>query len=175
MYNERCDAMCTTAMRSSDLPTDAGYTLDPEQKPRASDVKKGAMGVRIELPEEFLVEPELMSVDKYVEKFQVKNSCAKEILAFLHSDNKSFKSYMKLKTGGSDKWSHLKQDSLLSQQVELSSIYGYLEKVLPDTKNVESCLRWYCCGLPLQHAIRKALVDWEVSQNCLKKGGGKRW
>ena len=174
MYNERCDAMCTTAMRSSDLPTDAGYTLDPDQKPRASDVIKGAMGVSIELPEEFLVEPELLSVETYAEKYQVKNSCANAILAFLQSENRSFKSYMKLKTGGSDKWSHLKHDTLLNQQEELSSIYDYLEKVLPDTKTVESCLHWYCRGLPLQHAIRKALVDWEVAQNCLKKGGGKR-
>lgn len=166
-YNERCDAMCTEAMYKECLEVDSGYKGEVPSNIPVSE-KTGAMGVHINISESFSTQIERMSVSDYSEKYGVHPNCAKSILDFSKSKNHDFKSYMMLKSHGSDSWSKWHMDELLKEKEELVLVCDYLNEILSNTKSVESCMRWYCRGLPLRDAIRKVLVDQEVSANAAK-------
>lgn len=161
-YNERCDAMCTEAMHKECLGEDSGYTGNSAWQ------KQGAMGISINLSESFKKQIEDLSIEEYADKYRVHSRCAQAILSFSKEESHSFKSYMSLKTFGSDSWSKYRMDALMNEKEEMYSVIDYLKDLLNDTKSIESCIRWYCRGLPLRDAIRKVLVDQEVAANAAK-------
>ncbi len=177
-YNERCDELCTKTMFGEELLDDAEY--DGERKEYIENEKRlqkkkengGAMGVEIETQAKFNNEPEKMSPKEYAIQYDVNTSCAEAIIRFYKNKNKSFKAYMSLKTDGRDTWSTKTKDEILfitSAEEKVSVIEDHLS-----SKSAQmSALRWYCRGLTLEDAIRKALVDEEVSESALASGA--RW
>ncbi len=122
------------------------------------------MAVNISVPEESDNPPEIISNKGYAEKYGVHTTCASAITNFYLAGNKSFKAYMTLKTGGRDAWSSVKKGDLISNigNDEWDTIGLYLK----DERQQLTCARWRCRGLALSDAIRKVLVDTEVSENC---------
>ena len=174
-YNERCDELATIAMQSEDKREDKGYLetkrLGREYYERmekheefSRKMSGGAMGVKIDIPDNLDKEPDLCSVKDYSEKYHVKDSCARAIRDFYLEGVTSFKAYAKLKTGGVDFWSR-KSEKVLSENIGdevMASIKPYF-----DEKQALACAKWICRGLKPSDAVRKVLVDAEISANCL--------
>lgn len=174
-YNERCDKMCTKTMYDLDnLIKDTGY-LEIQTKKRefmdnTKNMKTGSMGVEIVLPENYKLETiHIFDIDEYAKTYQVNLSCAEKIIAFQINRVRSFKSYMKLKTGRQDPWSRKKMDELLDELERPDEVLELVKRYLPENADQVSCLRWYRRGLPLNDSIRKVLVDNEVKENCYKR------
>jgi len=170
-YNEKCDQMCTKTMAERyKLQRDIAFEKEQTNfAPPTTEQKNGAMGIAIRIPEEFSREMECLSAEEYAEKYHTTLTCAETIMKFSYDLQPNFKSYAALKTGGRDIWSGMKLDNLLQEKPELLEIYNSLLELLDEQKEVCSCIRWYCRGLPLYHAIRKILVDKEISSNCRKQ------
>lgn len=159
-WNERCDELATAGINSGDKDVDAGYipTRNASQaKRKPSTPPGGAMAVSLDVPE-------LMPVHR--EDILVHEKCRKAIRRFQKS-RRTFGDYLDVKTGGRDGWSLLG----IKQLTEIigSMAYSIAAEYLHEEKAVASCLRWFGRGMPLKDSIRKALVDMEVSSNCLKK------
>ncbi len=163
-YNERCDELSVLARESDNLLTDKGYSSGTNKVP----IKKtGSMGIEINLPEEYMKEeiPDI-SIEEYAAEFHVNNLCAKSILEFSKKKSHVFKDYNDLKTNGIDHWSRKKKDQMLQNKKD--DVFSLIESFFIDEKQQLSCLKWYCRGLPLKDAIRKQLVDNEITDNFLR-------
>lgn len=169
-YNEKCDQMCTKTMEQRyKLQRDIAFEKDQTNLTVPGTYSQtGAMGVAIRIPKEFTKDIEQLTVDAYAEKYHITRTCAEAIVDFSYDTQPSFKAYAELKTGGRDMWSGVKLDDLLQEKPELLQVYSSLLELFGNAKEVGSCIRWYCRGLPLYHAIRKVLVDTEISNNCKK-------
>lgn len=165
-YNERCDELAAIAREKEDLLIDSGYFSSGVRKTPLK--KTGSMGVEISLPDEFNDEeiPDI-SVEEYAETYNVKPSCAKSILDLSKKKTRVFKDYCNLKTDGIDGWSRKKKDQMLDH-LSKENVFPVIESFFIDEKQQLSCLKWYCRGLPLKDAIRKQLVDNEITDNYLK-------
>ena len=72
---------------------------------------------------------------------------------------------MELRTSGIDSWSKTKEfESLLPSEVN-----ELVREFFSEEKESLSCFRWYARGLRLDLAIRKVMVDQEVSVNAAKR------
>lgn len=165
-YNERCDELAAIARESDNLLIDSEYFAAGSRKEPLK--KTGSMGIEISLPDEFKDEeiPDL-SVEEYAETFHVNPACAKSILDFSKKKTRVFKDYSNLKTDGIDGWSRKKKDQMLGF-LSKENVFSVIESFFIDEKQQLSCLKWYCRGLPLKDAIRKQLVDNEITDNYLK-------
>ena len=171
--NERCDKLATAAM-AGDLIADEGYVPDSSQKEPAvtqNSEKVSAMTIEISVPQlgDDREMAQLVTAEQYAEEHQVSTTCAKSMYAFWENDKPGFKSYMNLKTGGTDFWSSVTEEDLLSTLEYDETHYAEIKSYLTSRKDILSCLRWNARGLGLSDAIRKVLVDIELSANCNKK------
>lgn len=169
-YNERCDELATEAMRNDERVYDYGYNGPSRGAGMRHGVfagtqnKGGAMAVAINVPSAFEDHETDIPSSQYSSKYQVNLSCASAILAFYQKDTHGFKDYMELKTGGIDSWSRVSSAELVERVgADVSSAAAVY---LGNEKQLLSCLKWRCRGLALSDAIRKALVDTEVADNC---------
>lgn len=160
VYNERCDALATEGIHSSNKipdtvipPSASGTGKRGDQAP----AKGGAMGVHLEIPDDL---GKMKDTD-----FYIRPECRKMIAAFNKGKKpKRFKDYMHLKTGGCDEWSSKGITKLRSLAGE--RVYALVIKYIPEKRNAAACLRWYGRGLSLEDSIRKTLVDQEISEKC---------
>lgn len=174
-YNERCDELATLAMNAPDKTHDEGYEQETDQTQlslfdttnRNAVTPYNAMGREIEVNPTLNERPEIVSVQEYIERFHVNKVCAELIIAFYKKDNRSFKTYQKLKTGGNDHWS-LKQTDELKQIIGEGKYYEIFRNI-KDEKMIISCMKWVCRGLSVSDAIRKVMVDKEISLNATNK------
>lgn len=172
-YNERCDELCTIAMRT---PTeeDTGYQKTKENGQEyyknletAQPKTGGAMAKSFSIPDTFTDRKiERLKPKNYSEKYQINSSCAKCIREFGKESKHTFTSYTKLKTGGIDFWSRKSKETIFQNQDHAEEIWEIISSNLEDEKQRMSCLRWYMRGLPLEDCQRKVIVDLEVQQNC---------
>lgn len=168
--NERCDELATEAMAFPDKRIDEGYGSDvTASAPKAGEVsrKGGAMGVRIETEARFNDHPPFIPVKEYAERYDVHESCARAILDFYRENKHSFRSYVALKTGGIDAWSRKKADFI--EERAGTEVLRYARDFFGDEKQALSCAKWRCRGLALEDAVRKVLVDAEVTENAIKR------
>ena len=70
---------------------------------------------------------------------------------------------------GYDHWSSLETSDILQDDPQKSVILKALENNLSNEKLQKSAVRWYARGLTLEDAIRKVLVDEEVTHNAIHK------
>jgi ribonuclease HI len=165
-YNERCDELAAIAREKNNLLIDSGYSLSGQKK--IPPKKTGSMGVEITLPEEYMQEEiDDLSLMEYADVHHVNLPCAEKILDFAQKKTHAFKDYANLKTDGIDYWSRKKKDQLI-EFIGKDDCFPLIESFFLDEKQQLSCLKWYCRGLPLKDAIRKQLVDNEITDNCLK-------
>ena len=173
-YNERCDALATMAMELPGKIDDTGYLLQKEagrefyEKVDEHEKKAagGAMSVEIVIPGELNDhEPEPVSAGAYAKKYDVKDSCARAIRDFYLYGDKSFRSYIPLKTGGIDAHSRKTAEEIAESSADAGVYLGTLRKYLPDEKDVNTAARWNARGLSIKDSIRKVLVDNEIRQN----------
>lgn len=171
--NEKCDRLATIAM-TGELIADEGYVPGNSQKEPAvtpNCEKVSAMTIKISLPQlgEDREMAQIVAAEQYAEEHQVSIACAKSMYAFWENDKPGFKSYMNLKTGGADFWSSVTEEDLLSALEYDKTHYEEIKSYFSSRKDILSCLRWNARGLGLSDAIRKVLVDIELSANCNKK------
>ena len=81
----------------------------------------------------------------------------------------NFKAYAAIKTGGRDPWSSV-SESKLKEELGPDAV-KVIEEHLENPKLRLACMRWACRGLALSDAIRKVLVDKEISDNCIGARG----
>lgn len=176
--NNRCDNLATIAMtKGVNLQDDTGYipVQKPAEPPHKQESRGGAMAVSLDGVAETAAAAEAdgkcsLTPEEYAAKFQVGTVCASAIINFLNADNKNFRSYASLKTGGLDYWSGKRRLELIEaagQEAWQEAMY-----TLRDEKSAETCLRWVCRGLSVKDGIRKVLVDREISENALRAGKG---
>lgn len=176
-YNERCDTMCTIAMQSPDKE-DSGYRRQKEngaafyrEVDRYSiSSQGGAMSVKIRIPEDFEDRKyHYTSARDYAERWHVHNQCAKAIMEFSVLEPPKFASYLSLKTGGIDFWSRKTADTILASDPQKDAICNIINDNLSEEKDRKTAVRWYARGLRLEDAIRKVLVDKEISENAIRR------
>ena len=83
---------------------------------------------------------------------------------------------MELKTGGLDGWSRTKKENIINALGQ--EAWDAIAANLADEKMELSAAKWTLRGLKLSDAIRKAMVDREVTDNyeeSLKKTGASLW
>ena len=165
-YNELCDSLCTEAMLNGPYEVDEGYeralnkTEELQRKyddfGAASEVTK----VRITTPASSEKKPEIASVWKYCEEYNVHKDCAAMLCNFYKYDYHAFKHYAELKTFGKDYWSGIRLRELrkLIGQEEASTIAIYIEM----DEEQANAIRWRLRGMTLSDAIRKIMVDRSV-------------
>lgn len=169
-YNEMCDALCTEAMNGSNLKIDKGYAGQPVAKKTEETNPRGAMGVLIEIPSDFIDQKlSITSVSQYAEDYQVNPDCAKAILTFAKSPRITFKTYAAIKTGGIDYWSRKTRKAMSEYLSNADQLWEILSSYFPEEKEALTAMRWYMRGLPVKDCIRKVLVDQEISYNCIRK------
>lgn len=177
-YNERCDALATGAMQSDEKVDDEGYRKMKENgrafyeeiDRHLEKNKKGAMAVQIVIPEELCdIEPEFMSKREYEKLYNVKYDCAKSICDFYTYGDKSFKSYIPLKTGGIDSHSRKKIETIAEKSPNPELYIETIKKYFDNEKDINAAARWNSRGLSLYDSIRKILVDREIRQNAIGK------
>ncbi len=170
--NERCDTLATEAANSNNRKEDIEYIKPRDTAARQDneDSETGAMAAAINIPEDLDKAPEFMSVPQYIEKYCVNTSCAVNIIDFYIAGIRSFKAYAEIKTGGTDEWSR----KPLGKVAEIvgDNTWNTIRANLKNSKQQLAAARWACRGLKLSDAIRKVLVDEEVSDNVAKK---QRW
>lgn len=173
--NERCDELCTLAMQAPTLADpwqeQGGMDFSASQAhPQGQKASGGAMARLITLPEGYEERvPARMSVTEYTGRWHVRDVCAKAMLAFFaEGDRHSFRSYAALKSGGIDFWSRKSPDLILADEPQKDVIWSSVQAHLSGEKEQKSAVRWYGRGLPLKDAIRKALVDAEISENAMR-------
>ena len=153
--NERCDELATKGIMNAKM-IDAGYKGKPASRPSSKTIDIKSENVSLE---------DSLSSKEYAEKYKIKETCAINIKEFQKS-NKSFKNFLKLKTGGIDYWSNKKKADFVelfgTETVEKANEYFEFDK------DLESCLRWHARGLSLKDSIRKSLIDIEVRNNARK-------
>ena len=167
IYNEKCDQMATDAMNGKNLLEDKGYKgvkkgiSNAPVKPRGNG-NNGAMGVKIDIPQDLDERALFSSVEEYEDTYNVHKSCAQAIITFYFNGKKSFSAYTKLKTGGFDYWSDKNVEDML---VDLpDGTWYFIKQHLKDDKLRNAALRWRCRGLALSDSIRKVLVDAEIAE-----------
>ena len=175
-FNELCDTLATHAMSQPDLQPDQGYD-DAKESGRefyrrvdkhVESNAGGAMAVEIIVPDALRTEIAHMSNRQYSEEFNVHTACASAIRDFDIFNRRRFKDYVSLKTGGRDFWSMKKLDYMLENVERGEEKYQVITAHLGNEKDSLTAMRWVCRGLPLDDAIRKVLVDNEVSANCIR-------
>ena len=183
--NEACDRLALCSLFDDNASDDEGYlkekaagrafyeTVDEYEKKDRPDNPLGiggAMARIITIPVELDSDIDCLSVRAYAEKYEVHTTCASSILQFSMSGKTRFKDYISLKTGGRDKWSSTGKAKLLNSiKANDGGVIDTVKAHLNDEKDCCSALRWYKRGLPLKHAIRKVLVDKEISFNCINR------
>lgn len=177
LENERCDRLCTQAMRCIEKKEDTGY-LEMDNLVKAPyqqrEQKETAMTIPIELPPFFETESFSPCVkSKYCEIYQVREQCAESILGFYRHGKSSFGDYLELKSSGMDFWSRKSEEKLFGCLLERGMdentvllLKDAIAKYFSDKKDQLFCLRWYMRGLLLKDCIRKTLVAKEVCENC---------
>lgn len=169
-YNERCDELATIAMQLRDKKVDKGYD-GPSKKVATDSIEPsgGAMGVTIRVPDGLDCVPEISSTAEYARQYRVNDVCAQTIIDFYNNKITSFKAYAKLKTGGIDFWSYKAKDVIIKSIG--TDVWNLINEHIKDDKQAVSCAKWICRGLTVTDAIRKTLVDAEISAKCNAKRG----
>ena len=172
-FNERCDELATDGLRSPSL-VDAGYA-DRRAEGREFYEKVdrigsgGAMAVPLAIPDDLSdPEPEIESPAEFAKHHGIHTTCARAILDFYLAGNRSFKAYVRLKTGGIDSYSRKSPETLSALCERGSEVLEIIRVNLPDEKMVSAAMRWYVRGLTVRDSIRKVLVDQEVADNCIR-------
>jgi len=158
-----CDQLLTmNHLRAGEVLEDIGFdkfhNTNQEERDWNALIRKKAMDVRIEIPDEIncpknvYSDPETMAVEN-----GLNISCAKKIITFLEKNSRSFSAYKRLNVGGRDKWSRTPPWSLkeLFGEKTISLVLDHLTK----KEDILKALRWHGRGLPLSDSIRKVLVD----------------
>ena len=168
IYNERCDSLATEAHMSAGLPRDLGYNgpVRSQTHKESSGTPGGAMGIRIDaLKEE---PPHIKDVKAYAARKGTTYECARQLKALYSTDKRTFRAYAAIKTGGLDSWSKTSLDELEKLFPKSAKC---AEEVLGYGKSLTTALRWVGRGMTTEDAIRKVLVDKEVSENAMRKYG----
>ena len=178
-YNELCDSLATRGINSRDKKQDTGYRAPACHTPgpagTGSGPKKGAMGVSISVPDIFLSHtPARMPAAEYAVAYGVSETCAALIAEFSAVPEKKFKDYARLKTGGTDAHSSKNLESAAAETPDARLFEETVRKYLANPADANSAARWYCRGLSLEDAIRKALTDREISDNAVRYRCGHR-
>ena len=179
-FNERCDELATQGMRMSNLSVDEGYIrslTEPQepvaQKPQltreqAYAAAKNVMLMGVQVPQKFCVRIASGGpISEYAERHQVHEGCASSITTFASKCQISFRDYMALRTGGIDIWSKRTKQEIAACIPDANEAYTVCLKHFGTEKESTTALRWYARGLPLEHCIRKVLVDRELSKCCV--------
>ncbi len=175
-YNERCDELAMSAMQSGGNIPDKGYMKAKatgreyyRELERHGEISTkaqgGAMSVRIDISDKLNKMPQIGSAGKYIEQHKVHRTCAKAIMDFYLEGITSFKAYAKIKTGGIDYWSRKKKDMLMEEVG--SETWDATARYFDNEKQAETCAKWICRGLKPSDAVRKVLVDLEITANCI--------
>lgn len=181
LYNEQCDQLCSLGMITPQ-DEDEGYieSIFNDNEHLKSSYQDdnswqftehlNAMTVDIRLPKDYRERTIVFIPTKdYVEMYSVNNACALSIFEFYSENKHNFRSYKKLKSHGYDHWSSLETSDILQDDPQKAVILETLENNLPNEKLQKSAVRWYARGLTLEDAIRKVLVDEEVTYNAIHK------
>lgn len=171
--NERCDQLATRAMEDTEHYTDdVGFTPlrtgVPSKviNPRAGGAQKQIVGI----PDQYNEAPDVKDVSQYMNAHKVAFQCALDIKRFYETPGRSFGAFANLKTHGLDDWSPLKKEELIQAcgqeqwDIAMKNLHG-------DERMCAAAIRWRGRGLRLEDAIRKVLVDHEVSLNAKSRGG----
>ena len=149
--NNRCDELATDAMHSANLISDDGFIPIPVKKQKTNHVPVSSMNaMTVAIPP--------MIPDAYINY-----DCCILIDAINTSKDPKFTDYANLRVFGRDFWSSKSLDDI--EKYFGTYIINYAKSVLSDDANVLCALRWYARGLTIEHAIRKVLVDIEISEN----------
>ena len=141
-----------------DIGFDKFHNTNQETRDRNALIRKKAMDVKIEIPDEInrpknvYSDPETMAIEN-----GLNISCAEKIITFLEKNSRSFTAYKRLNVDGRDKWSRTPPWLLKITFGEktISLVLDYLT----DKEDILKALRWHGRGLPLSDSIRKVLVD----------------
>lgn len=164
--NERCDELCTQAMKDGPWLDDAGYDgpVREASKPVDGAPKGGAMGVELEVPDKYPLDIKYESVDDVVKKHGVNFKCAESVYNFYATGKRRFKDYKELKVFGTDDWSIMSLDNVKKEVPEAEDVMAEAQKHM-DYRRALSAAKWFCRGLSFEDAIRHELVSIEIEQN----------
>ena len=166
-YNEVCDKLCTEAMLNGPYETDEGYeraiSKAAEMSKKYTDIgsDREAMNIPINTPAMSNVKPDISSVWKYCEEYNVHKDCASMLCNFYKYDFHAFKHYAEIKTFGKDYWSGIRLREL--QKILGSEESAIIEKYSLTEDEKANTMRWRLRGMTLNDAIRKMLVDRKVA------------
>ena len=168
-YNEICDQLCTKAMADGPYEIDTGYEQAISKYNSLSQkyVEIGLdsseiMRIPVNTPDSMNQKPDISSVWRYSKFYCVHKECAAMLCNFYKYDFHAFKHYAELKTFGKDYWSDIKLRELRKilgeEEVELIESFDFSED------EIANVIRWRLRGMMLNDAIRKVIVDKNVTQ-----------
>lgn len=174
IYSELCENLTMMSMQQKNLKVDVlPREAMAARKAKYADMIRpdtsvpiSSMSSQIVIPLEFQTEIEIMSQSDYAAKYHVNHECAAALLLFASKTKHVFSDYAKLKTYGFDYWSRKSLNILTEYLNSGEEILSVVESYIPYEKECSAAMRWRCRGLPLEHSIRKVLVDSEV-QNTM--------
>lgn len=164
--NERCDELCTLAMKNGPWLTDDGYDgpVREVQETNKELPKGGAMGVMIAVPDGYPEDIIYSSAEEVAKKHTVNQKCAESIYTFYMTGKKRFKDYAGLKVFGTDGWSMMKPDDIKTKVPETEEVIKEAATHMNE-RNALSAAKWFARGLSFSDAIRRELVAMEIEQN----------
>jgi len=163
-FNERCDELASEAMFQNDLETDDGY--DGNRKAAADKTNtKGSMGVKVCVNTDVCGE----KLAGGVPNAEVNRQCFTSITDFYKNNIRNFKAYAAIKTGGIDRFSRMTAEMISEYSPSPEEYLSTIRQYFKDERLVSTCARWNIRGLSLDDAIRKVLVDQEISLNCIRR------
>lgn len=158
-YLEKCGVLIDDFLRGrGEVISDGGYTGDAAGKDNWRINSSFAITDSIEKMEEERLN-QIFGTDRYLS-----NKKAEIIHAFNQKQNKKFKDFAELKTGGKDYWSCKDMRFFNEQfgQVFVDKMRTYIG----NEKDLCSFFRWHCRGLTMTDAIRKVKTDAQIRSNA---------
>ena len=157
-FNEVCDELAREGCLG-ELLIDEGYTGE-----KATVKKRQSSSDQLtDIPDEDA--PVINDTYAFAMEHNISEDCAKKIREFYQKGERNFKAYLKLKCG-IDSWSRRKKSDL--SEILGKDAVDIIQMNIRSEKSVISALKWYARGLTIYDAIKKALVDEEVSLNAMQ-------
>lgn len=159
--NNICDELATKAQALDDdkLLVDEGFVPLPTKPKKAKPTKEGDK----DTPTSTQIGAMKIVIEPMIPDAYVNDDCYALICSVNAKTKPSFADFANLKTGGKDFWS--------MQPIEALEFYfgaylvSYVKSYFEDEKQMMSAIRWHGRGLTIENAIRKAMVDAEISNN----------
>lgn len=178
--NERCDMLATEAIQEGPTDIDEGYeSICPYEGPvLRNDQVEGAMSVTIDASDdqkisEAEVDMAILGPGMFHEKYRVNKECAEQLQEFWEKEKRSFRDYKDLRTFGPDEYSAKTFRELIKDVKKEDK--ELMQRILREERSIAAAIRWNKRGLSIKDAIRKVLVDNEITEKGMRTAEKKHF